>query len=144
MAGYSDLAWFRSENAAGFFLRFAFSFLGSGVFFRSFSLSLFFSSSFALAAGSGALSSFSVRPAAGHRTDIRYLVRPELHPCCHVCSFSSFCPGRPPSPSLPPSFCLLSLFFSLSASMRIEAFHSKTANGSLKQQCSSQCFNAHG
>ena len=71
--------------------------------------------------------------------------------CIHV-AMSALSPlsarvGRPPPLFLPPSAFSLSLslsLLSLSASMRIEAFHSKTANGSLKQQCSSQCFNAHG
>ena len=107
MSGYSNLVWFRSENAAGFFSGGVFL-SGFRGFFRSFSLSLFFSSSFVLAAGLGVLSSSSVRPAAGrHRTSAISTGGSSIHVSMSSLSLSARV-GRLPS-LLPPSSLSLSL-----------------------------------
>ena len=60
----------------------------------------------------GCLFFVSFRASCRTAPDFRYLYRPGT--ClAHVFSFSSVCPGRPPPPCLPPSFCPLSLSLSL-------------------------------
>ena len=99
------MVWFRSENAAGFFSGGVFL-SGFRGFFRSFSLSLFFSSSFALAAGLGVLSSSSVRPVAGrHRTSAICTGGSSIHVAMSSL-FLSARVGRLPSLLLPSSFSL--------------------------------------
>ena len=113
MLGYCVLARFWAENAAGFFSGFRF---GVPVFLRSCSSSLpFCSSSFSSGGRPGCpfLPSLCLSPGL---QNFRYMARPERSYTCSFLSPLSARVGRR-SPSLPPSFCPLSLslyLFSLS------------------------------